>query len=185
MGPLHEGSIRRPIAPWANALTTDLHLALVNKGCGTCSPVCGMVNIKDSRLLMRKILYFSMDRPNCTKLPSLKCAHIYFLALSYGTFQLLRQWPCTQAGGVCCQIPHVSISNPCDFHQLFFSLTTCQQPRPLLQITSMLSIVGHVSNTLPPATDSGQTAPTPLYLPVQVVPPLLHPFFFCPRQKNQ
>ena len=23
----HEGSIRRPIAPWANALTTDLHLA--------------------------------------------------------------------------------------------------------------------------------------------------------------
>ena len=27
MGPPHEGSIRRPIAPWANALTTDLHLA--------------------------------------------------------------------------------------------------------------------------------------------------------------
>ena len=33
MGPPHEGSIRRPIAPWANALTTELHLApLVNKG---------------------------------------------------------------------------------------------------------------------------------------------------------
>ena len=27
MGPLHEGSIRRPIAPWANALTTERHLA--------------------------------------------------------------------------------------------------------------------------------------------------------------
>ena len=27
MGPPHEGSIRRPIAPWANALTTVLHLA--------------------------------------------------------------------------------------------------------------------------------------------------------------
>ena len=27
MGPLHERSIRRPIAPWANALTTELHLA--------------------------------------------------------------------------------------------------------------------------------------------------------------
>ena len=27
MGPAHEGSIRRPIAPWANALTTELHLA--------------------------------------------------------------------------------------------------------------------------------------------------------------
>ena len=27
MGSLHEGSIRRTIAPWANALTTDLHLA--------------------------------------------------------------------------------------------------------------------------------------------------------------
>ena len=28
MAPPHEGSIRRPIAPWANALTTELHLAL-------------------------------------------------------------------------------------------------------------------------------------------------------------
>ena len=27
MGPPQEGSIRRPIAPWANALTTELHLA--------------------------------------------------------------------------------------------------------------------------------------------------------------
>ena len=27
MGPPHEGSIRRPIAPWSNALTTELHLA--------------------------------------------------------------------------------------------------------------------------------------------------------------
>ena len=27
MGPPHEGSIRRPNAPWANALTTELHLA--------------------------------------------------------------------------------------------------------------------------------------------------------------
>ena len=26
MGPPHEGSIRRPIAPWANALTKELHL---------------------------------------------------------------------------------------------------------------------------------------------------------------
>ena len=26
-GPPHEGSIRRPITPWANALTTELHLA--------------------------------------------------------------------------------------------------------------------------------------------------------------
>ena len=27
MGPPHEGSIRRPIASWVNALTTDIHLA--------------------------------------------------------------------------------------------------------------------------------------------------------------
>ena len=27
MGPPHEGSIRRPMTPWANALTTALHLA--------------------------------------------------------------------------------------------------------------------------------------------------------------
>ena len=29
LGPPHEGSIWRPIAPWANALTTELHLAPV------------------------------------------------------------------------------------------------------------------------------------------------------------
>ena len=27
MGPPHEGSIRRPVAPWGNALTTEIHLA--------------------------------------------------------------------------------------------------------------------------------------------------------------
>ena len=32
MGPPHEGSIRRPIAPRANALTTDLHLAPYYRG---------------------------------------------------------------------------------------------------------------------------------------------------------
>ena len=26
----HEGSIQRPIAPWANALTTELHLSPIN-----------------------------------------------------------------------------------------------------------------------------------------------------------
>ena len=31
MGPPHEGSIRRPISPWANALTTELHLAPVSQ----------------------------------------------------------------------------------------------------------------------------------------------------------
>ena len=45
MGPPHEGSIRRPIAPWADALTTEPHLAalrpavaaqsLVNTACQT------------------------------------------------------------------------------------------------------------------------------------------------------
>ena len=31
MGPPHEGSIRRPIVPWANALTTELRLAPWNE----------------------------------------------------------------------------------------------------------------------------------------------------------
>ena len=31
LGPPHEGLIRRPIAPWANALTMELHLALTQK----------------------------------------------------------------------------------------------------------------------------------------------------------
>ena len=30
MGPSHEGSIWRPMAPWANTLTTELHLAPPN-----------------------------------------------------------------------------------------------------------------------------------------------------------
>ena len=29
----HEGSIKRPIAPWANALTTELHLAAPSRIC--------------------------------------------------------------------------------------------------------------------------------------------------------
>ena len=53
MGPPHEGSIRRPITPWANALTTELHsskwfnrstkdwlkrlLLLLSKHAGECS----------------------------------------------------------------------------------------------------------------------------------------------------
>ena len=36
----HEGSIQRPIAPLANALTTELHLApWCNKGCDISYPV--------------------------------------------------------------------------------------------------------------------------------------------------
>ena len=31
MGSPHEGSIRRPIAPWANGLTTELHLAVLKQ----------------------------------------------------------------------------------------------------------------------------------------------------------
>ena len=40
MGPPHEGSIRRPIAPWANAPTTELHLAplLVRRVCTEMRP---------------------------------------------------------------------------------------------------------------------------------------------------
>ena len=38
MGPPHEGSIRRPIAPWANALTTELYLALSVKSSVVTTP---------------------------------------------------------------------------------------------------------------------------------------------------
>ena len=38
----HEGSIRRPIAPWANALTTELHLALLSPQVDTISCGCGI-----------------------------------------------------------------------------------------------------------------------------------------------
>ena len=56
MGPPHEGSIRWPIAPWANALTTELHLAPYHNGCqalGLCkwstpdNPFCDPNGTKD------------------------------------------------------------------------------------------------------------------------------------------
>ena len=40
MGPPLEGSIRRPIAPWANTLTTELHLAPSLLGKQTAMPCC-------------------------------------------------------------------------------------------------------------------------------------------------
>ena len=40
MGPPHEGSIQRPIAPWANTFTTELHLAPpIETGCWTNTPI--------------------------------------------------------------------------------------------------------------------------------------------------
>ena len=36
LGPPHEGSIRWPIAPWANSLTTELHLAPLVKEVRKC-----------------------------------------------------------------------------------------------------------------------------------------------------
>ena len=44
----------------------------------------------------------------------------------------------------------------------------------------------NISNHPPPATDSGRTSRTPLYPPVQAVPPYsLTPFFSCPGQRNR
>ena len=40
MGPPHEGSIRRPIAPWADALTTELHLAPCSNEMNAVSVLC-------------------------------------------------------------------------------------------------------------------------------------------------
>ena len=41
MGPFHERSIRRPIAPWANALTTELHLAPLDREIfNVCMYIC-------------------------------------------------------------------------------------------------------------------------------------------------
>ena len=52
MGPPHEGSIRQPIAPWANALPLSyVPLLGVNKGCDIIYPVWE-VRIKDPFLVM-------------------------------------------------------------------------------------------------------------------------------------
>ena len=60
MDPPHEGSIRRPIAPWANALTTELHLAQLERNAASAPQLLSisnlttkpMVNVIDSTLLM-------------------------------------------------------------------------------------------------------------------------------------
>ena len=51
MGPPHEGSIQRPIAPWVNALTTELHLAPWSEKCSTSCGAQAKDRKKDSRPL--------------------------------------------------------------------------------------------------------------------------------------
>ena len=64
MGPPHEGSIRRPIAPWTNALTTELHLAPSN------------ANFKDHKWKLRTMKcssYLSMAWNHCNWLTTSTC----------------------------------------------------------------------------------------------------------------
>ena len=77
------------------------------------------------------ILYFSADRLNCAKFPSLKCAHISLCLNPTGHYK---------------------------FH--------------------------NTSNHSPPATDSGWTACTPSYPPVQAVPLTPSPLFFLSRTEE-
>ena len=49
MGPPHEGSIRRPIAPWANALTMELHLAAKQEIAQWVHPTCGYIRTRSAR----------------------------------------------------------------------------------------------------------------------------------------
>ena len=50
VGSPHEGSIRQPIAPWANALTTELHLALKQRRfINACTLVRGQQELPGSR----------------------------------------------------------------------------------------------------------------------------------------
>ena len=46
MGPPHEGSIRRPIAPWANAPTTELHLVPACYEVYIDLLICHKINLK-------------------------------------------------------------------------------------------------------------------------------------------
>ena len=59
MGSPHEGSIRRPIVPWANALTTELHLApRAPVTSGTSSSGWRTVWLRQCKLLTLKRLRF-------------------------------------------------------------------------------------------------------------------------------
>ena len=55
MGSPHEGSIRRPIAPWANALTTEIHLAPSGEGI--------MLSGKITVPVLTSILYVRVYKP--------------------------------------------------------------------------------------------------------------------------
>ena len=63
MGPPREGSIRRPIAPWANALTTELHLAPI---------LFGGVHLSISRRLTARALEWSRRRPGLSAVGDIK-----------------------------------------------------------------------------------------------------------------
>ena len=66
MGSLHEGSIRRPIAPWANALTMELHLTpLTNRDWQTLSRFLRIACRSFSRLasaFWNCLCFFRSDR---------------------------------------------------------------------------------------------------------------------------
>ena len=60
MGPPHEGSIRRPTAPWANALTMELHLAPAVRATLVQTGLYGLIqNGFASRQFVRNVLPFS------------------------------------------------------------------------------------------------------------------------------
>ena len=102
--------------------------------------------------------------------------------------------------GMC--YPVYAKSSPCNgsnWFPLSLSLsectsTICPMPFPSLKcvhISLWLNPTGHskfhnTSNHPPPVTDSGRTAHTPLYPPVQAVPPPLFPppFFFLSQTEE-
>ena len=65
MGPPHEGSIRRPIAPWANALTTELHLA-PNRSNDVVFLFFVFLRKQIGRQNRFNLLFFSFNRWGCS-----------------------------------------------------------------------------------------------------------------------
>ena len=70
MGPPHEGSIRWPIAPWANAVTTELHLAPKIDNITNNINVLSMLlnrlrNIKKNNKTHKIRLFLVIIRPKC------------------------------------------------------------------------------------------------------------------------
>ena len=153
----HEGSIRRPIAPWANALTTELHLApLVPR---SAYPIM-ILNIVSANI------FFPLG-------------NMIGMVWSHSVKPVLGDW---QSSYRRCRKDEVVL-----WYARIGHLTQSSTSVWALSVYSDSSphfggVQSFISSQPPPATDSRRTARNPLYPPMKAVPLTSSPFFPVPAK---